>query len=834
MRNLKKVFTNRPILVVFLSILFLLPFLLFFLLNVLDKKKSNVLSVSTNISIIDLNNSSTGSFPYNFGTMNNILYFTTGSEVYGRELWRSNGTLSGTYMIKDIYNGSTGSSPSSSVTTGSILYFVAEDGIHGRELWKSDGTEQGTVIVKDIYPGISSSSPLYLKSIEDTVYFQATDGVHGIELWKSDGTEEGTRMVKDIYTGSFSGWPFHLVSMNNILYFKASDGINGDELWRSDGTEEGTIMVKDVCSTGGSSINHSTVIDGNLYFSATSDGNPTKSEPWKSDGTTAGTYLIKDINSLTGGSMPIYFTKMGTHVYFQANDGINGPGLWKTDGTSSGTVMVKYVNTPSGFTLFGDTLFFGAQDNTHGRELWKTDGTEEGTVLVKDIYSGTEAGSPGQLKVINNTLYFTANDGINGIELWESDGTEGGTALFKDINSGAGSSSPNYLTLINNLLYFSCDDGLKGNELCILNFDSSAPIITLNPNPTTNNTPSFSGNATDSDSYISTVQYQIDATSGTWTNCTASDGAFDELSENFTCSISTALSTKSHTIYFRATDSNGNISNPLAYNFTVVVQIEKVRITDIGSMSSILDKDYLFYYFISNKPLIKGLAPLNTTVKFVVTDKTFSSVVGSDGKFEITLDLENGNNKIIYYAQDSNGNKSANRELNLVIGSENFPDWLLEQLGLVTNDTREEDKQEQVETKTEEPQVEETTEEVTETPKVEAKVLKFLDKEGKPMSDAEIVIEEKSYYTNSKGEIRVSGLDTTKTYTAKITHNGVEYEAEVLGLSDTEEIVAIEITDENIKEDKSWLQIGILVSVGLLILSIIFLVIYKKRKSTIL
>ena len=32
------------------------------------------------------------------------------------------------------------------------LFFAATDG-NGTELWKTDGTESGTVMVKDIYPG---------------------------------------------------------------------------------------------------------------------------------------------------------------------------------------------------------------------------------------------------------------------------------------------------------------------------------------------------------------------------------------------------------------------------------------------------------------------------------------------------------------------------------------------------------------------------------------------------------------------------------------------------------------------------------------------------------
>jgi len=55
---------------------------------------------------------------------------------------------------------------------GSTLYFVANDGTNGSELWKSDGTATGTVRVKDILPGTGSSSPSYLTAIGGTVYFR--------------------------------------------------------------------------------------------------------------------------------------------------------------------------------------------------------------------------------------------------------------------------------------------------------------------------------------------------------------------------------------------------------------------------------------------------------------------------------------------------------------------------------------------------------------------------------------------------------------------------------------------------------------------------------------
>ena len=55
---------------------------------------------------------------------------------------------------------------------GNTLYFRADDGINGSELWKSDGTASGTVMVKDIDSGSSAvilptSQPLATPSISE-------------------------------------------------------------------------------------------------------------------------------------------------------------------------------------------------------------------------------------------------------------------------------------------------------------------------------------------------------------------------------------------------------------------------------------------------------------------------------------------------------------------------------------------------------------------------------------------------------------------------------------------------------------------------------------------
>ena len=52
---------------------------------------------------------------------------------------------------------------------------------------------------------------------------------------------------------------------------------------------------------------------------------------------------IKEINTTatTSSFGSSLMQRVGTTVYFVANDGISGNELWKSDGTAGGTVMVK-------------------------------------------------------------------------------------------------------------------------------------------------------------------------------------------------------------------------------------------------------------------------------------------------------------------------------------------------------------------------------------------------------------------------------------------------------------------------------------------------------------
>ena len=231
------------------------------------------------------------------------------------------------HLLKDINTlpEGFGSIPTDLIQVGSTIFFSAETSTQGRELWKTDGTASGTVLVKDINIGSNGSNPRHLTNVNGTLYFQANDGTSGTELWKSDGTQTGTARVKDIYAeGAFSSDPRDLINVNGVLFFRAYDGTSGYELWKSNGTELGTVRVKDIRPGSSGSLGQSayslTNVNGILFFEA-NDGT-SGNELWRSNGTEIGTVRVKDIS--LGSSNPSGLTNVSGTLFFQANDGTSG------------------------------------------------------------------------------------------------------------------------------------------------------------------------------------------------------------------------------------------------------------------------------------------------------------------------------------------------------------------------------------------------------------------------------------------------------------------------------------------------------------------------------
>ena len=491
------------------------------------------------VLVADIRPGAGGSFPHLWLAISNSkLLLDADDGVHGREPWVSDGTAAGTVLLKDVNPGtedsyfgtSTSEKEAYAFGNGSFL-FIADDGVHGTEPWFSDGTATGTVLLKDVEPGSNGSHPYGYTALPSggSILFAAYNDATSWELWSTDGTEAGTHLVKDINPAPFSSsTPRELTPLGGRLYFAAFASGTGRELWATDGTEAGTVLVKDVNPGPESGFSIFTRIvlrsvgTDVLFFA---DDGVHGSELWASDGAAAGTRLVKDISPGLGFGVPYGYsgiTVVGSTAYFQGFTLDHRFELWKSDGSEAGTVEVKNATTVKSslptflghltgtFDRIGNRFLFDADDGVSGLEPWVTDGTAASTQQLADLNPGPDWGAPtqlfhdagllfggllygnnsGDLWKTNGTTastspllplgtlqaetplvplgpawYFAGRDSTAGSELWKTDGTAAGTQRVKDIHFGSTGSNMNGLTAFGSLLLFSAEDGSLGQEL---------------------------------------------------------------------------------------------------------------------------------------------------------------------------------------------------------------------------------------------------------------------------------------------------------------------------------------------------------------------------------
>jgi uncharacterized repeat protein (TIGR01451 family) len=394
-------------------------------------------------------------FPSELTVVNDLLYFSATREDVGQELFVTDGSEEGTRLIKDIWSAEiaptipNNSSPNNFVSFNGKLYFVAEDGVNGRELWVSDGTDVGTFMLKDI----NSTGDSNLGSFtvfNNLLFFTVDDPINGIDLWKTDGTMAGTVRVKDINP---SGDPqvSRLTISNNILFFIATNGINGVELWKTDGTDSGTQMVIDwVPGAGSTGPIWLTPSDDGLYFTPEetsiilrTDGTASGTEdftPWQDYTFTLDEFdlIDKTFSRLFEVNGDIYFLA-SNEIFFEEIH------LWKLGdenefGPGNAHLLKSYLfrdlntNTPHSFTdASNNKLYFVGEQFSSDQLLWSTDGDVfdnlplgfqelSRTTKVPNapglfFISGSDMDQTVNLNEINGVLYFKGYN-ESGSELW--------------------------------------------------------------------------------------------------------------------------------------------------------------------------------------------------------------------------------------------------------------------------------------------------------------------------------------------------------------------------------------------------------------------------------
>ncbi len=318
-----------------------------------------------------------------------------------------------------------------------IAYFSADDGIHGNELWRSDGTDAGSYIVKDIEPGEGSSGISNITAANGKIYFSATTAVNGAQPWISDGTSDGTFILKDISAFANYGYPeMYTVVKEKVFFF-----VGRNQLWVTDGTDAGTLQVASVANWN--QFSQPVAVDTVLFFTALDFLNGR--QLYRSDGTFAGTFLVKQVG-YDYNYGPQQLTAYNKKLYFSADDG-TGRRLWVSDGTFNGTTAIENNNNiflPSYDGASSDvplvkhnkTFYFIGYDafgNT-GIELFKySPDSTEGMVLIKDITPGYENTNiqPNEIANYENGIAFKVINTDGSATLWKTKGSEADTKPIK-------------------------------------------------------------------------------------------------------------------------------------------------------------------------------------------------------------------------------------------------------------------------------------------------------------------------------------------------------------------------------------------------------------------
>jgi ELWxxDGT repeat protein len=399
------------------------------------------------------------SYAAGFTEFDGSTYFTARNAEQDLCLWRTNGTPSGTELVRPL---AADSFAGAIKAAGGQLFFTS-----GKSLWRVDGTVSGSVEIM-AYPG--ATFVRYLRDYRGSLVF-AVEYQDSVELWRSDGTVNGTTVVGRFLHPNFF---FDLTDAGGRLYFIAWDENRMSRaVWVSDGTFGGTRTLAGGNFNALVAVNNRVIFSGeggtwssdgevtgpilDIEFNASTEGGPViyivrAGSIWRTDGTVAGTWLLKElppshgVDRITAAGQKLFFFVSPPYI-----DSLTRYELWASDGTPAGTLPVKsFVKTDQEAMVnvaFGAKLVFAADDGTTGNEPWISDGTPEGTTLLRDIKPGgrwtaitgelmfLEFGSqPRAFAISRGRIFFNASDEQRGREPWISDGTTEGTDLLLNIH----------------------------------------------------------------------------------------------------------------------------------------------------------------------------------------------------------------------------------------------------------------------------------------------------------------------------------------------------------------------------------------------------------------
>lgn len=360
-----------------------------------------------------------------------------------------------------------------------FLYFTTYTFINStkgiNELWRTDGTESGTVKIKSFegapvnFFNIKSleysvkSNVVAKNSVGGDFIFSSSPTPGTRAVWITNGTPEGTvKLMENAVTNTSTAAYSPIDKIGNRMMFTVLGSTNYWEIWSTDGTAAGTQFHSRLFASLG-------MLNGKFYYYETFDDQIANVVSYTSDGISSGKktlslpvdgidgYIHANKEMYLGSALgkALYHTtdfsdlkKIAdlpqTNTYFLAatDSGLLYAKLLNYNISDEYTFYfasrdagVRAVNTGSLFVSSQDTFAFKntfytptslkTDTQIYGRELWRMD--DQHTELFKDIYPGfmTFSGytfpnnaSPKGFFSYNDEMYFLA-DQANGKKLFK-------------------------------------------------------------------------------------------------------------------------------------------------------------------------------------------------------------------------------------------------------------------------------------------------------------------------------------------------------------------------------------------------------------------------------
>ena len=363
-----------------------------------------------------------------------------------------------------------------------LIYFSAQGNFletgGGTELYAFNPATGELKLVADLDSVDSrGSDPQQLTPLDGKLYFVANGndaaGDVGYELFVYNPATNETKLVADIFDGSGDSAPSDLTVIDGKLYFQATSIDAGSELYVLDPATDEAVLVKDLNPGPNDSYpTELTGLDGKVYFFA--DDGVTGQELRVLGPSTGEVSLIADLNEGSGSADAISIMAIGGKLYFAARDNTTAGGdfgveLFVYDPTSGDApTRVTDLNPgaasayPDGFTELDGKIYFSANNPDTGRGVYVYDPTGNTTTAVPDASPGVPLLSEGQISALDGKLYFVAeatdpDTGDTAAELYVYDPVTGRTTLIPGPSDSPGGSSPENLTVLDGRIFFTAD-----------------------------------------------------------------------------------------------------------------------------------------------------------------------------------------------------------------------------------------------------------------------------------------------------------------------------------------------------------------------------------------